>query len=60
MARKKVDVEQPYEKPQIVNMSLRLEPALYDRLRKLAFDKRVPMHGLVVNSIEKLLKAEKY
>ena len=41
-------------------MSLKLEPGLYDRLRKLAFDKRQPMTELMIRGIEMVLKAEKY
>lgn len=48
------------EKAEIVNVSLRLEPALHDRLRKLAFDQRIPMHTLIVQGIESVLTKAKY
>jgi predicted transcriptional regulator len=47
-------------KTEIVNVSLRLDPALHDRLRKMAFDKRRQMHPIIVEAIEAFLKAAKY
>jgi len=47
-------------KTEIVNVSLRLEPALHERLRKMAFDKRRQMHPIIVEAIEAALKAAKY
>jgi hypothetical protein len=47
-------------KPEIVNVSLRLDPALHERLRKMAFDKRRQMHPIIVEAIETALKAAKY
>ncbi len=41
-------------------MSLRLDRSLYERLRKLAFDKRQPMSTFIVQGIELILKAENY
>jgi hypothetical protein len=46
--------------PEFVASSLRIEKALHDRLRKLAFDTRVPMQTYVNRGIELVLKGEKY
>ncbi|ADW70340.1 hypothetical protein [Granulicella tundricola] len=43
-----------------VIMSLRVDKPQHDRLRKLAFDKRIPMREFIVRGIEEVLKAEKY
>ena len=47
-------------KTEIVNVSLRLDPALHERMRKMAFDKRIHMHPFIVEAIEAALKAAKY
>jgi len=44
----------------VVAMSLRPPKPLYDRLRKLSFDKRKPMTEYIERGIEMVLKAEKY
>ena len=43
-----------------VVMSLRLEAAMHERLRKLAFDRRGSMREFILRGIEEVLKAEKY
>jgi|GEM_PF-6814159 len=43
-----------------VVMSFRLEEQMHDRLRKLAFDKRLPMRDFIVRGIEQVLKEENY
>jgi hypothetical protein len=48
------------KKTEIVNVSLRLDPSLHERLLKWAFEKRKKMHPFIVEAIEKSLKAEKY
>jgi len=45
---------------QIVNMSLRLDSALHERVRKYSFDTKEKMHTFVVQAIEAALKAKKY
>ena len=49
----------PGQLPDVV-MSLRLEGSQHERLRKLAFDKRLPMRDFIVQGIEHILKSEKY
>ncbi|MDW5266933.1 MULTISPECIES: hypothetical protein [Acidobacteriaceae] len=46
--------------PEFVASSLRIEKSIHDRLRKLAFDTRMPMQTYVNRGIEMVLKAEKY
>lgn len=45
---------------EVVATSIRIDKPLHDRLRKLAFDRRVPMANYIVHGIEMVLKAEKY
>lgn len=45
---------------EVVATSIRIDKPLHDRLRKLAFDKRLPMANYIVRGIELVLKAEKY
>lgn len=45
---------------EFVASSLRVEKTLHDRLRKLAFDTRIPMQTYVNRGIEMVLKAEKH
>jgi hypothetical protein len=44
----------------VVAMSLLIDYPLYERLRKLAFDKHTPARQYVTRGIELVLKAEKY
>jgi predicted DNA-binding protein len=44
----------------VVPMSIRTPRPLYDRLRKLSFDKRKHMTEYINRGIEMVLKAEKY
>ena len=44
----------------VVVMSVRVEKQLYERLRKLSFDRRQPMTEFMVRGIDLVLKAEKY
>lgn len=39
-------------------MTVRLPQPLYERLRRTAFEQRVPMSQLVITAIEKELKGE--
>ena len=41
-------------------MSIRVEKDIYERLRKLAFDKRVPMRDFIVRGVAEILKKEGY
>ena len=41
-------------------MSIRLEGAMHERLRKLAFDRREPMRSFIVKGITLVLEAEGY
>ena len=43
-----------------VNLPIRLEGPQYERLRKMAFDRRESMRDIVVRALETHLKAEKY
>lgn len=43
----------------VVAMSLLLDYPIYERLRKLAFDKRKPMRTYMNRGVEMVLKAEK-
>lgn len=45
---------------EFIASSLRIEKSIHDRLRKLAFDTRVPMQTYINRGIEMVLKAEKY
>jgi hypothetical protein len=54
-----IDSETIAAPPDVV-MSLRVEAAMHERLRKLAFDKRMPMRDFIVRGIEQVLKEEKY
>lgn len=44
----------------VIAMSLLLDYPVYERLRKLAFEKRKPMRQYINRGIEKVLKSEKY
>lgn len=44
----------------VVPMSIRPPKPLYDRLRKLSFDKRKHMTEYIIRGIEMVLKHEKY
>jgi predicted HicB family RNase H-like nuclease len=56
---KKTD-DVPPSQPEIVNMSLRLDHALHERLRKYAFDTRESMHAFALEALDAALKAKKY
>lgn len=45
--------------PKDVIMSIRIEGAMHERLRKLAFDRRKPMRDFIVEGIETVLKTER-
>lgn len=51
---------QQVEQKAIAAMSLRIDRSLYERLRKLAFDRQKPMLEFIVRGIEMVLKAERY
>jgi hypothetical protein len=57
--KKKVSDGVPADE-EIVNMSLRLPRSLHERLRKLNFDTREPMHSIAIRGIEMVLRAEKH
>ena len=44
----------------VISVSLRLPAPIYERLRKLSFDKRKPMSEYLIHGVELLLKGEKY
>jgi hypothetical protein len=44
----------------VIAMSLLLDYPVYERLRKLAFEKRKPMRQYIIRGIDKILKLEKY
>jgi predicted transcriptional regulator len=50
----------PPSDQEIVNMSLRLDAKLHERLRKYAFETRQSMHSFAVEAIDAALKAKKY
>jgi hypothetical protein len=60
MPKKAVVIKEVPAKLEIVNVSLRLDPALHERLRKMAFDKRKKMHPIIIEAIEAALKSAKY
>lgn len=46
----------PPRKGGIVGLTVRLDPAIHDELRRIAFDERVSIHSLLLESIDLLLK----
>ena len=48
--------DQTVDTDAVVSMSLRLDHPLYERLRKLSFDKRKPMRDFIIRGVEQVLK----
>ena len=44
----------------VISVSLRLPTPVYERLRKLSFDKRKPMSEYLIQGVESVLSDEKY
>ncbi|MEG9430742.1 hypothetical protein [Terriglobus sp. ADX1] len=60
MTAKKTTDTTDRSKETIVNMSVRLPESVHERLRKLSYEKRLSMHAVVLEAIEKELSARKY
>ena len=39
-----------------IGLSVRLEPEMHDRLRRVAFEKRVSIHSLILEGLEVVLR----
>jgi hypothetical protein len=48
------------ERPRVIHSSLYLPDAVYEALRKIAFDERVKIHDLVVEGLDGVLKRRGY
>jgi len=44
------------KKGDIIGLTVRLDPAIHDELRRIAFDERVSLHSLLLEGIDLLLK----
>ena len=53
-------VEVPKSDTDPATMSIRIPRHVHERLRKLSFERRRPMHDFIMQGIELVLKAEKY
>jgi hypothetical protein len=49
-----------FERPPVIQSSLYLPEAVYEALRKIAFDERVKIHDLVVEGLDGVLKRRGY
>ena len=59
MSRKEV-LSTSAHKSEVVNMSLRLDVGLHERLRRMSFETKEHMHKIAIRALEAMLKAEKY
>jgi predicted HicB family RNase H-like nuclease len=50
------DLEDGARERRIVNMALRLPPKTHDALRKVAYEKRVSIHSLIMGGIAEVLR----
>ena len=55
-ASRRKDSPSPEDDASVVPTSVRLPKATHEILRKLAFDLRVPIHSLILEGIEKVIK----
>ena len=50
----------PAERPAVVHSSIYLPEAVYEALRKIAFDERLKIHDIVLEGIDAILRRRGY
>jgi predicted DNA-binding ribbon-helix-helix protein len=51
-----VEAKGKVSKGKPIGLSVRLEPEMHDQLRKIAFEKRVSIHSLILEGLEVVLR----
>jgi hypothetical protein len=60
LAASRISAESAPEIEPIVPLSIRLPKKTHDVLRQIAFDKRISIHSMVLEGIEKVIAAKGY